>query len=400
MRKLLLFISIMFLLLSAGCKKDNNSETYKFNAKVLEIYENSILTEPIEDEKEKLSSDKISFSTANLEDIGVAVGDIVTIEYNGKIAESYPAQITALSWFIYEKANESTEDDGSSFPEATNITDSFEDVKNMFAAYGNKPDASRLDIPFFDSAKKDYDVWYNFYSNVSKGERDAIIIADYTTEGDAVLTYAAYTGDKFYIAKDYSRDEFGAGEPYTESEYQYIKEYIYKSTVSYYFVNNSSLAYKEIMDGYLSSMLNAMPDCAFLTSFNADEVSKYIYEDLPLVSAYIKPESVSVKGLVLTVQNDEDRNASFGASYQLEKKSGGAWENCEYISPESGIGWDDIEYPVLAKSSSEFTINWESLYGSLIPGEYRIEKSFSMEGDQDMLYTVYAEFTIDEYAKD
>jgi len=395
MRKLSFFLILLFLLLATGCKKESINETYTFNAKVLEIYEANILVEPVEGEEENLSSDKISFSMSDLNDIGVAIGDIITVEYDGKIAESYPAQIKALSWSIYEKADEGAKDDGSAISEEANITDSFENVKNIFAAYGERPAASDFDLPFFDCAAKDYDVWYSFYSNVSKGERDAIIIADYTTEGDTILTYAAYTGDRFYTATDYSRDKFGNGEQYTESDYSYTKEYIYKDTVYYYFVNDSSLTYKKIMNGYLSSTLGAMPECTFLASFGTDEVSKYIYEDWPLVSAYTQPESVSEKGLQLVIQNDEDKKAGFGSYYRLEKKNGATWEKCEYVSSENEPVWDDIEYWVSEKSSSEFTINWESVYGNLTPGEYRIGKDFYMEYDEDMLYTVYAEFTID-----
>ena len=73
-----------------------------FKATVLEINENSVLVEPHESETERQSSDKISFSTANLEKIDVRVGSTVIVTYNGEIMESYPAQINASSWQLIE----------------------------------------------------------------------------------------------------------------------------------------------------------------------------------------------------------------------------------------------------------------------------------------------------------
>jgi len=70
----------------------------KFIATVLQIDESSVLVEPLEDEPERLSSDKISFGIKALEKIDAMVGSVVQITYKGGIMESSPAQINAVSW--------------------------------------------------------------------------------------------------------------------------------------------------------------------------------------------------------------------------------------------------------------------------------------------------------------
>lgn len=67
-------------------------------AKVIEIYENSVIVEAIYSTQEGQISGKISFDTSNLEDINVCVGDIIEVHYTGEIRETYPMQINAISW--------------------------------------------------------------------------------------------------------------------------------------------------------------------------------------------------------------------------------------------------------------------------------------------------------------
>jgi len=72
----------------------------KFLATIVELDDTSVLVEPLADEFERRSSDKISFGTADLEQIGAQVGSVVEITYFGGIMEKYPAAIDASSWQI------------------------------------------------------------------------------------------------------------------------------------------------------------------------------------------------------------------------------------------------------------------------------------------------------------
>lgn len=65
-----------------------------FRAKVLEVYEGSVLVEPLEGEQELLCSDRIYVSfSAWTRTPELRAGDILRIRYDGMIRESYPAQI-------------------------------------------------------------------------------------------------------------------------------------------------------------------------------------------------------------------------------------------------------------------------------------------------------------------
>ena len=69
-----------------------------FEATLVELQNTYAMVAPLEGEWERLSSDKIAFSTADLGDIGVEIGDEVRVYYTGEMMESYPAQISAVQW--------------------------------------------------------------------------------------------------------------------------------------------------------------------------------------------------------------------------------------------------------------------------------------------------------------
>lgn len=71
---------------------------YSFEAIIIELSGDYVLVEPLEGENERRSSDRISFSCADLEDIDLSVGSVVRITYDGLIRETYPAQIDVQHW--------------------------------------------------------------------------------------------------------------------------------------------------------------------------------------------------------------------------------------------------------------------------------------------------------------
>lgn len=79
-------------------KIDYSVLEHTFTATVLEINGESILVEPLDDENECRSGDKISFGIDT--DIGAKVGSVVKVTYVGGVMESYPAQINAVKWEI------------------------------------------------------------------------------------------------------------------------------------------------------------------------------------------------------------------------------------------------------------------------------------------------------------
>ena len=113
MKKLFTLVLVFTILISlVGCgttkqadtETTTENETTSFTATILEFSGNYVLVQPVEGESELRSSDKISFSSKDLEELDVAVGSRVVIYYDGLIMETYPAKINASSW---EKATDS-----------------------------------------------------------------------------------------------------------------------------------------------------------------------------------------------------------------------------------------------------------------------------------------------------
>lgn len=68
-----------------------------FQATILEIHDGYYLVEPVEGSSERNSADRITVPMTNMNPLSEPeVGDVLEIEYDGSIAESYPAQITSV----------------------------------------------------------------------------------------------------------------------------------------------------------------------------------------------------------------------------------------------------------------------------------------------------------------
>lgn len=123
MKKILMGMAVILIFLTSSCGKsdvqekpseewetqidetqiddtlDPEKEEY-FEATVLEIKENQLLVEPAEGSVVRNSADKVVVSLQNMEgDIisSIEVGSFIGIYFDGIIAESYPAQIHAIS---------------------------------------------------------------------------------------------------------------------------------------------------------------------------------------------------------------------------------------------------------------------------------------------------------------
>ncbi|MFY9177393.1 MAG: DUF3221 domain-containing protein [Caldicoprobacterales bacterium] len=103
-RHIIITLCIIFIvLLFLGCNDSSKKEETSFNAIILENGQSFLLVEPEAGSSELSSADKISISlgkvalvNVNGDEISVdeiKEGDRVQVFYDGKIAESYPAQI-------------------------------------------------------------------------------------------------------------------------------------------------------------------------------------------------------------------------------------------------------------------------------------------------------------------
>lgn len=106
------------------------------------------------------------------------------------------------------------------------------------------------------------------------------------------------------------------------------------------------------------------------------------------VSMTAREGTVSAKGLTLEFSNITDSECIYGEYYILEKKIGGNWFQVP-VAFEGEYGFDSIGYFLEPHGESEWTSDWEWLYGSLEPGEYRIVKDildFRETGDHDKYF--------------
>lgn len=103
MRKQVLAILVLSLILtvtacgtsSGGESEFVGNEKATFQATILEIHDGYYLVEPVAGSTELNSADQITVPMTNMNPSPEPeVGDILEIEYDGSIAESYPAQIT------------------------------------------------------------------------------------------------------------------------------------------------------------------------------------------------------------------------------------------------------------------------------------------------------------------
>ena len=101
-KQLLLILTLSFILALAACGTSGSGELdvngngiASFQATILEIYDGYYLIEPVEGSIELNSADRITVPMKNMNPSPEPkVGDVLEIEYDGLIAESYPAQIT------------------------------------------------------------------------------------------------------------------------------------------------------------------------------------------------------------------------------------------------------------------------------------------------------------------
>lgn len=99
-RPLVLFV-LSLLLAAAACGTSGSDgtsegeETATFQAAIVEIQDGYFLVKPVEASSERNSADQITVPMTNMDPSPEPeVGDILEIECDGSIAESYPAQIT------------------------------------------------------------------------------------------------------------------------------------------------------------------------------------------------------------------------------------------------------------------------------------------------------------------
>ena len=138
-------------------------------------------------------------------------------------------------------------------------------------------------------------------------------------------------------------------------------------------------------------------------SFNQEvkEGGAYIYNaesEVSEIALSFSLKDISPTGATL-VFNQYDSDAligelTYGDDYVIEIQKNEKWENAPLVIEDYGI--NSIAYTIPTKSISEHKLDWNWLYGSLTPGNYRIRKTilaFRETGKFDK-YTISAYFIL------
>lgn len=156
----------------------------------------------------------------------------------------------------------------------------------------------------------------------------------------------------------------------------------------------------EWWDEYGSQVLDIINTMTF--DETVKEGGAYVYSEecqISEIGLQFLVENISNKGVVLVFNQYDgeapDGELMFGEDFVIEKLNGGKWEELPVVV-EGKYAFNAVGYAIEVESETKKELDWEWLYGELLPGEYRIKKEvhdFRGSGDFDK-YTVYARFIL------
>ena len=90
-------------------------------------------------------------------------------------------------------------------------------------------------------------IWNQFLKNVKDHKDCAIVICQYTVEGDPILQYVSNVNGKFYYVEDSTRDAYGS-EKYVQYTYDYYKIYKQDGHYTAILTMDNKLTFDEAQD--------------------------------------------------------------------------------------------------------------------------------------------------------
>lgn len=104
----------------------------------------------------------------------------------------------------------------------------------------------------------------------------------------------------------------------------------------------------------------------------------------------VVPESVTRTSADFTLTNEEDAVLALRSEYWLETLTDGEWQPLTSNLMKSQSQTDES---ALESTVCTLHYNWQTLYGEVEPGDYRLAQPVILPDGSD--YTLYAEFTIE-----
>ncbi len=108
-----------------------------------------------------------------------------------------------------------------------------------------------------------------------------------------------------------------------------------------------------------------------------------------LEGAALRVDQASPTGISFTIQNQTDKDLSYGQDYHLQKQKDGTWY---VLEPENPVAVTLEMLWLPAGGEEAMTVEWKDSYGELPKGNYRFVKNFS---DEESGYYLAGEFTLE-----
>ena len=107
------------------------------------------------------------------------------------------------------------------------------------------------------------------------------------------------------------------------------------------------------------------------------------------VSLSIKDGTLKNTGGTLVLKNSIDSTLFYDDVYEMEIRQDNEWHKINIEANFNGPLWELKE-----NSQEDIELNWEHIYGKLVPGEYRIVKEVYFENEEDQKFYIAVEFEI------
>lgn len=102
------------------------------------------------------------------------------------------------------------------------------------------------------------------------------------------------------------------------------------------------------------------------------------------ISLSIKENTLSRNGLTLIIEDQTNRGYLYNTQFQIDKKVDGKWKPLKYLKKENV--WSTQNLVVDENNKLELFLNWQSIYGELENGEYRLIKFFTDSNRSNIYY--------------
>lgn len=129
----------------------------------------------------------------------------------------------------------------------------YDQIKKLLSKYPKKmtsKEASYQKVVVIENESFDKEskkIWEQFLQNVKDQKDCAIVICQYTVEGDPILQYVSNVNGKFYYVEDSTRDAYGS-EKYVQYTYDYYKIYKQDGHYTAILTTDNKLTFDEAQD--------------------------------------------------------------------------------------------------------------------------------------------------------